>query len=115
LALLACSGCSRLASTQGGRDWLDSFDKAMVVPVRRKRRRREIGINGVFPDATCPLVVLVTWFSLGRITHGPLYGKPRRKFRKPFAPSRLACTAEAYKLPPQITTPYASAKMARRR
>lgn len=87
----------------------------MVVPVSRKRRRREIGINSVFFDATCPLVVLETWLSLGRIVHGPLYGRPRRKFRKPFALSRLACMAEAYKLPPQITARHASAKMARRR
>jgi hypothetical protein len=59
--------------------------------------------------------VLETWLGLGRIVHGPLYGRPRRKFRKPFAPSRLPYRAEPYKLPPQITARHASAKIARRR
>ena len=112
--LIGLAGVLGPLSTEGGRDWLEIFDKAIVAPVRRKRRRRKIGINSVFSDATCPLVVLETWLNLGKIAHGLLYGRPCRKFRKPFAPSRLACRAEAYNLPPQITARYASAKMARR-
>jgi len=74
--------------TEDGRGWIEILDKGILVILRGKTGWREVEIGRGSSDATCPVVALQTWLTLGRIGHGPLFRRVTGQGKK-VGPDRL--------------------------
>jgi integrase len=70
--------------TEDGRGWIEFFPKkGLLVTLRGKTGWREVEIGRGSSDATCPVVAVETWMTLGRIGHGPLFRRVTGQGKKP--------------------------------
>lgn len=63
--------------TKDGRGWVEIKEEGLLLSVRGKTGWGEVAIGRGSSDATCPVVALKNWLSLGRIGHGPIFRRVR--------------------------------------
>ncbi|MEO3999344.1 site-specific integrase [Mesorhizobium sp. CAU 1732] len=72
--------------TEDGSGWIEFFPKkGLLVTLRGKTGWREVEIGRGSSDATCPVVAVEAWMTLGRIGHGPLFRRVTGQGKKPGA------------------------------
>ena len=63
--------------TKDGRGWVEIKEEGILLSVRGKNGWGTVEIGRGSSDATCPVVALKTWLSLGKIAHGPIFRRVR--------------------------------------